>query len=149
MHILEFVINTVFFIKLGGGKTNVIVFSGFSKKIIIEESSLFQREMVALEFFGLCICDLLSMWWFPSTTICPTSSGTVLMNCWRSPLYWSLIFCKTYKILCYMWCVMRDVQDLIFCKIYQIGVSADLLMIFQNLYQVEVVCTQFLARSHI
>ena len=49
------------------------------------------------------------MWWFPSKNICQKSSGSVLMNFWRWPLYWSLIFCKTYKFLCDVWCVMRDV----------------------------------------
>ena len=55
---------------------------------------------------------VLSMWWFPSKNICQKSSGSVLLNFWRSPLYWSLIFCKTYKfiyVICDVWCVMRNV----------------------------------------
>ena len=54
------------------------------------------------------------MWWFPSTNIRQNSSGSVLMNCWRSPLRWSLIFCKTYKFLCNIWCVMCEVWCMMF-----------------------------------
>ena len=36
------------------------------------------------------------------------------MNCWRSPLCWSQIFGKTYKLLCSMWCVMCDVWCVMF-----------------------------------
>ena len=36
------------------------------------------------------------------------------MNCWRSPLSWSLIFCKTYKFLCNMWYVMCDAWCVMF-----------------------------------
>ena len=38
----------------------------------------------------------------------------------RPPQVWSLLFCRTYKFICNMWCVMRDVMCdnpyLIFCK---------------------------------
>ena len=54
------------------------------------------------------------MWWFPSKNICQKSSGSVFMNCWRSPPCWSLIFCKTYKFLCNMWCVMCDAWCVMF-----------------------------------
>ena len=86
------------------------------------------------------------------------------MNCWRSPPCWSLIFCKTYKFLCNMWCgmcdvwcMMCDVPDLIFCKILTIWVKGKtknipsewflaFLMIFQNQSQLAVIYTQYLAR---
>ena len=57
---------------------------------------------------------VLSMWCFPSKNICPKSRGSVLMNCWRSPLCWSPIFCKTYKFLCDMWCVIGEVWCVMF-----------------------------------
>ena len=43
--------------------------------------------------------------------------GSVWMNCWRSPLCWSLIVYKTHK--CDVWCVMFE----IFCKIFTLWVK--------------------------
>ena len=83
-------------------------FHDFWVKPNISESALFQREMVGLTNFkpaiGVCIVNVMP-------------SGSVLMNFWRSPLYWSLIFCKTYKFLCNMWCVMCDAR----CVMFQTG----------------------------
>ena len=36
------------------------------------------------------------------------------MNCWRSQLCWSPIFCKTYKLQCNMWCVMGEMWCVMF-----------------------------------
>ena len=36
------------------------------------------------------------------------------MNCWIEQLFWSIIFCKTYKFICNMWCVMCDA----WCKMF-------------------------------
>ena len=52
------------------------------------------------------------MWWFPSKNIRQNFSLSVLINLWRSPMYWSLIFCN--KFLCYMWCVMCEVWCVMF-----------------------------------
>ena len=79
---------------------------------ILKENRTFQKvPCFIVKWLVWLILDLpqlflLSMWWFPSKNICQNSSGSVLMNCWRSPLCWSLIFCKTYKFLCNTWCVI-------------------------------------------
>ena len=72
------------------------------------ESAFFHCEMVGLTNFrpDRCVCIVNVM--ISIKNIRQKSSGPVLMNCWRSPLCWSLIFCKTYKFLCNMWCVMCD-----------------------------------------
>ena len=45
---------------------------------------------------------------------CQNSFGQFFLNCWRSPLCWSLIFFKTYKFLWNMWCVMCEVWCMMF-----------------------------------
>ena len=101
---------------------------------IFRENGTFQKvPCFTVKWMVWLILDLteefvLSMWWFPSKNIRQKSSGSVLMKCWRSPLCWSLIFCKTYKFLCNMWCVMCDAwclmfQTWFFCKILTLWVK--------------------------
>ena len=87
------------------------------------------------------------------------------MNCWRAQLFWSLIFCKTYKFTSNMWCVMCDACYVMFhtnfcCKILTLWVNGrpkipqpgnfrPFWVIFQNWSQVAVICTLYLARPHI
>ena len=94
---------------------------------IFEENLIFQKVLCfTVKWSVWLILDLtwvsvLSMKQFQLTNICQASSGSVLMNCWREPLCWSLIFCQTYKIImwyvmCDVWCMMCDVTDLIFVR---------------------------------
>ena len=89
-------------------KTCVLLFQDFKEKQNFSESAFFHREMVGLTNFRpaitVCIVNVI----ISIKKNCKKSSGSVFMNCWRSPPCWSLIFCKTYKFLCNMWCVMCD-----------------------------------------
>ena len=113
-HVLEFVITKFSFCLF---EEQNMCFT-FSK--IFKENQTFQKvPCFTVKWLVWLILDLtelfvLSMWWFPSKHISHNSSGSVLMNCWRSTLCWSLMFCKTYKFLCNMWCVICDVWCVMF-----------------------------------
>ena len=93
---------------------SVLLFLDFWGKANFSESALFHSVIVGLTDFGpdtvVCIVNLM----ISIKNICQISLGSVLMNRWRSPLCWSLIFCKTYQFLCNMCCVMCDAWCLMF-----------------------------------
>ena len=134
-------------------KKCVLLFQDLKEKPNFLESALFNREMVGLTIFlpdlGVCIVTVM----ISIKNICQNSSGTVLMNCWRSQLCWSPLFCKTYKLLCNMWCVLGEMWCVMFKTWFFDSMSQreikntpsqyfqNFLMIFQNWSQVAVVCT--------
>ena len=48
---------------------------------------------------------------------------SVLLDCWRTPLFLSLILCKTNNFICNTWCVTRDVwcyrPDILWYRLYE------------------------------
>ena len=118
------------------------------------ESASFHRDKVGLTNFWIyrCVCIVNVM--ISLKKYLSNFSQSVLINCLRAPLYWSLIKKKSY-VIHDVWCVMRDVwcSTLDFCKILTNESRRDqkyliwlIWVIFQNWSQLAVVCTLHLAR---
>ena len=127
LHMLGFVITSVFIIKHYKRKKKCFLFFPDFYRKLNQESALIHSEMVGLMNFGLDMCVCIVNGIISNKKILvKLLQDQFFLYCWTAPLCWSLISCKINKFLCDMWCVM--------CYAWCVR------------FQVAVECTQYLAK---
>ena len=90
-----------------------LLFLDFLGKPIFSKSALFCHGIFGLTYFLLDIDVYIEISNILIKKKFKISLGLFLTNCWKTQLFWSLLFCKTYKFLCnivYVMCYARCVM---------------------------------------